>query len=114
MSANARKSGAKGMQGFAIRFSTLGVDSAPSIVARPPAWSVPFRYPARMTTHVEPSQITKETKMDQFTNPSAVAPFRGGYMLLVGMGGSPYNGLKFQYGELPGPGKPPTFADFDF
>jgi hypothetical protein len=54
--------------------------------------------------------------MDQFENPSSVAPFRAGYMLLVGMGTGDdgYNGLKFQYGELPGPGQTPKFSDFDF
>jgi hypothetical protein len=53
--------------------------------------------------------------MDQFRNPSAVAPFRGGYLLLVGEAGSPYNQLKFQYCLLPAPGENPAgFNDFDF
>ncbi len=54
--------------------------------------------------------------MNHFDNPSSVAPFRAGYMLLVGMatGKDGYNGLKFEYGELPGPGQMPKFSDFQY
>jgi hypothetical protein len=54
--------------------------------------------------------------MDQFYNPSSVAPFQAGYMLLVGMGTGKdgYNGLKFEYGEVPGPGQVPKFSDYNF
>lgn len=54
--------------------------------------------------------------MDQFYNPSSVAPFLAGYMLLVGdsTGKDGYNGLKFEYGEVPGPGQAPKFSDYTF
>src|SRR5689334_12884032 len=54
--------------------------------------------------------------MDQFDNPSAIAPFLAGYMLLeAGKADKDgYTGLQFKYGVISAPGQMPKFEDYNF
>lgn len=54
--------------------------------------------------------------MSQFDNPSAVAPFRGGYLMLMGMGNGKdgRHGLQLRYGPIIDPDKLPDFQPIAF
>jgi hypothetical protein len=54
--------------------------------------------------------------MKQFDNPSAVAPFRDGYLLLTGMGTGKdsRHGLQLQYGVVESPDQLPKYSTFQF
>ncbi|MEA2844657.1 MAG: hypothetical protein QOJ69_2328, partial [Actinomycetota bacterium] len=57
-----------------------------------------------------------EEPVDQFSNPSAVAPFRAGYLLLMGgsSGSDARHSLSLQYGEVKTADAIPTYESITF